>query len=197
MTSIKWLWPNRIAEGKLAIIAGLPDKGKGQLLAYMAAQITQGRTWPCNEGRALQGNVILLSAEDDPSDTIVPRLAAAVADRDRIEIVKMVHDHDRSRMFSLLTDLDLLRQKVAEVGDVRMVQIDPLSAYLGNGKVDSYRTPDVRAVLGPVVEFAADLKVAIVGLMHLEKSRHHQRLATHLRQPRVWRHRAPRLWCDQ
>jgi putative DNA primase/helicase len=70
----------------------------------------------------------------------------------------MVRDNDRNRMFSLVTDLDLLRRKVAEVGDVRMIQIDPLSAYLGNGQVDSYRTPDVRAVLGPVVELAADLR---------------------------------------
>jgi hypothetical protein len=54
---IKWQWPNRIAEGKLAIIAGLPDEGKGQLLAYVAAQITLGGSWPCEEGRAPQGNV--------------------------------------------------------------------------------------------------------------------------------------------
>jgi putative DNA primase/helicase len=113
--------------------------------------------------------VILLSAEDDPSDTIVPRLAAADADLDRIEIVKMVRQAGTDRMFSLVTDLDLLRRKVSEVGNVRMIQIDPLSAYLGNGKVDSYRTPDVRAVLGPVVELAAELKVSIVGLLHFNK----------------------------
>jgi hypothetical protein len=52
MRSIKWLWPNRFAEGKLAIIAGLPDEGKGQVLSYIAAQITNGGTWPCDEGRA-------------------------------------------------------------------------------------------------------------------------------------------------
>jgi hypothetical protein len=61
---IKWLWPNRFAEGKLAIIAGLPDEGKGQVLSYMAAQVTNGGAWPCDEGCAPQGNVILLSAED-------------------------------------------------------------------------------------------------------------------------------------
>jgi putative DNA primase/helicase len=171
MASIKWLWPNRFAEGKLAIIAGLPDEGKGQVLCYIAAEITRGGMWPCDEGRAPQGNVILLSAEDDPGDTIVPRLIAAGADLDRIEIVKMVRDNGDGgkRMFSLITDLELLRQKVTEVGDVRMIQIDPMSAYLGHGKMDSFRTTDVRAVLGPVCELAAELKVAIVGIMHFNK----------------------------
>jgi len=169
ITSIKWVWPNRIAVGKLAIEAGLPDEGKGQLLAYMAAQITCGGEWPCGEGHAPQGNVILLSAEDDPSDTIVPRLLAAGADLDRVEIVKMVRDSGDRRMFSLVTDLELLRRKITEVGDIRMIQIDPLSAYLGHGKMDSFRTTDVRAVLGPVCELAAELKVAIVGVMHFNK----------------------------
>jgi hypothetical protein len=59
----------------------------------------------------------------------------------------MVQDKGTDRMLGLITDLPLLSQKNIEVGDVRMVQIDPISAYLGVGKVDSFRTTDVRAVL--------------------------------------------------
>jgi hypothetical protein len=150
----------------------LPDEGKGQVFCDMAARVTQGWDWPCGEGKAPKGNVIVLTAEDDIGDTIVPRLCAAGADLDRVEIVKMVRqDDNRDRMFSFVTDLPLLRQKIAEVGDVKLVQIDPITAYLGNsnGKWDSYRTTDVRAVLGPVVEFAAELNVAIVGIMHFNK----------------------------
>jgi putative DNA primase/helicase len=72
-------------------------------------------------------------------------------------------------MFSLITDLQLLRQKIIEVGDVRMVQIDPITAYLGVGKVDSFRTTDVRAVLAPLVDLAAEMKVSIIGIMHFNK----------------------------
>jgi hypothetical protein len=172
MKKIQWLWPDRFALGKLGLLVGLPDEGKGQVFCDMAARVTRGSEWPCHEGHAPKGNVILLTAEDDVSDTIVPRLRAADADLDRIEIVKMVRqDDNRDRMFSLVTDLPLLRQKIAEVGDVKLVQIDPITAYLGNsnGKMDSYRTTDVRAVLGPVVEFAADLNVAVVGIMHFNK----------------------------
>jgi putative DNA primase/helicase len=169
MEAIDWLWPNRFALGKLGLIVGLPDEGKGQIESYIAAQVTTGGEWPCKEGHAPLGNVILLTAEDDPSDTVVPRLVAAGADLDRVEIVKMVRTDNRTRMFSLVTDLDLLRAKIIEVGNVKVVQIDPITAYLGHGKIDSFRTTDVRAILAPLVDLATDLGVAIIGIMHFNK----------------------------
>jgi putative DNA primase/helicase len=170
ITAVDWLWRDRFALGKLGIIAGLPDEGKGQVFADMAARVTRGNLqWPCNEGYPPCGNVILLTAEDDPSDTVVPRLMAAGADLNRIEIVQMVRSAGRDRMFSLVTDLELLRKKIVEVGDVKMVQIDPISAYLGVGKIDSFRSTDVRAVLAPLVDLSIELKVAIVAIMHFNK----------------------------
>jgi hypothetical protein len=171
MKSIEWLWPYRYALGKLGLLVGLPDEGKGQVFCDMAARVTRAWDWPCGEGKAPKGNVILLTAEDDINDTIVPRLVAAGADLDRVEIVKMVRDSEKERMFSLVTDLNLLRDKIEQVGDVKLIQIDPITAYLGNtnGQLDSYRTTEVRAVLAPVVEFAAQLNVAVVGIMHFNK----------------------------
>ena len=52
---------------------------------------------------------------------------------------------------------------------MRMVQIDPISAYLGIKQVDSFRTTDVRAVLGPVVDLANELAVGMLGIMHFNK----------------------------
>jgi putative DNA primase/helicase len=168
-TAIEWVWSERFAIGKLGIIAGLPDEGKGQVLCDIAARITRGMAWPCGEGIAPQGNVILLTAEDDLSDTVIPRLQAAGADLDCIEIVQMVCDAGKERMFSLISDLGLLRQKVLEIGDVRMIQIDPISAYLGIKQMDSFRTTDVRAVLGPLVGLAGELRVSTLGVMHFNK----------------------------
>ena len=34
MRAIRWLWPNRFALGKLGIIGGMPDQGKGCITAY-------------------------------------------------------------------------------------------------------------------------------------------------------------------
>ena len=81
MKVVTWLWPDRFAIGKLGIIAGLPDEGKGQILVFLCAAVTKGGEWPMNEGRAPKGNVIVFSDEDDVADTLAPRLEAADADR--------------------------------------------------------------------------------------------------------------------
>lgn len=120
LKAIDWLWPNRFALGKLGLLAGLPDRGKGLITADMIARITnkQLNDWPCGEGKAPFGSVIVLSAEDDIEDTIVPRLIAAGADLHRVHIVRMATKSDGTkRTFSVLTDLRALRQKIEEIGD--------------------------------------------------------------------------------
>jgi hypothetical protein len=175
MHAIEWLWDNRFALGKIGIIAGLPDEGKGQVLCYIASRVTHALEWPNGEGRCLQGNVLVLSAEEDPSTNLAPRLAAAGADLSRIHFIKMVSDRDlktgqpRKRMFSLISDLEKLRRMIIEIGDVRVVLIDPVSAYLGLGEVDSYRDTDVRAVLGPLKELAEEMAIAVITVMHFNK----------------------------
>jgi hypothetical protein len=169
MRGIRWFWKNRFALGKLGLIGGLPDRGKGLITTDMMARATRGDGWPCNEGLAIQGNVLLLTAEDDIEDTIVPRLVAAGADLDRVHILRMTRRNETERMFSLVTDLDLLKSKIAEIGNVVLIVIDPISAYLGVGKVDSYRTTDVRGVLAPVVDLAGAERLSIIGVMHFNK----------------------------
>ena len=99
----------------------------------------------------------------------MPRLLAAGANWERVEIVQMVHEAGKDRMFSLVNDLDLLRERVLAVSNVKMIQIDPITAYLGVKQMDSFRTTDVRAVLGPVTDLAGELMVSIIEIMHFNK----------------------------
>jgi hypothetical protein len=139
MCGVDWLWPGRFARGKFGLVAGLPDMGKGQIAAFIAAAVTAAIELPCDEGNATQGNVIWFNAEDGTRDTVLPRLVAAGADPKRIHFVTGVRVSGESSTytFSLVTDLRLLRKTIKRIGNVVLVIIDPVSAYLGVGKVDS------------------------------------------------------------
>jgi hypothetical protein len=167
---VEWLWPNRIALGKLTVIAGHPGLGKSQTTIYVAAQVTHGRPWPNGEGRAPGGNVVMLSAEDDAADTIRPRLDAAGGDPARVHVIEAIRDDKGGqRGFDLVRDIARLRQVVDDIGEVRLIIIDPISAYLG-GKVDSHRNADVRAALAPLQLLAAQCGAAVLAVSHLAKN---------------------------
>ena len=124
--------------GKLSVIAGHPGLGKSQLTCAMAAAVTNGGPWPNSEGRAPRGGVLMLSAEDDVADTIRPRLEAAGAAVAHVHVLEAVRTGDGARRgFDLSRDVARLEEALAEVRDVRLVVIDPLTAYLGKIEVGS------------------------------------------------------------
>jgi len=117
---IRWLWPGRIARGKVAMLAGHPGLGKSQLTASIAAIVTTGGIWPVDKTRCERGNVVFFSAEDDAEDTIRPRLEAAGADLDCVFILDAVLEENgnRPRAFNLKADLPRLGQMLKYIGDV-------------------------------------------------------------------------------
>jgi putative DNA primase/helicase len=165
---IEWLWPGRLARGKHTCIAGEPGTGKSQLSIAIIAAVTTASEWPCGEGQAPLGSAIILSAEDGASDTIVPRLLAAGADLNRVHVVSAVRDANGRRALNLQHDLDLLEKKVAEVGNVALMVVDPVSSYLG--KTDSHKNSEVRGVLEPLSEMAERTRVAILSVTHFSKA---------------------------
>ena len=106
---VEWLWPGRIAIGKQTLLAGEAGLGKSQVAIAIAAEVTTGAAWPCNEGKAPIGSVIFFCAEDGAADTIVPRLIAASADLGRVHIVSAVctDDGKSRRSFNLQSDLKI------------------------------------------------------------------------------------------
>lgn len=112
MCGVDWLWPGRFARGKFGLVAGMPDMGKGQIAAFIAAAVTAAIALPCDEGNATQGNVIWFNAEDGARDTVLPRLIAAGADPKRIHFVNGARVDGEDKFFSLVTDLPLLRRTI-------------------------------------------------------------------------------------
>lgn len=166
---IRWLWPGRIARGKVTMLAGHPGLGKSQLTANLAAIITTGGIWPVDKTQCEPGNVIFISAEDDAEDTMRPRLEAAGAVLERVYILDAVRDESgtRPRAFNLARDILRLGEMLSHFGDVAMVVIDPITAYLGG--TDSHKNADMRALLSPLGELAAKHGAAVVCVSHLNK----------------------------
>jgi putative DNA primase/helicase len=165
---ICWLWPDRIAR-KLVLFTGPPDCGKTNTAIDIAARVTTGSMWPDGCGRAPLGSVIFMTAEDGLADTIRTRADAAKADVTRIYCLNAVQDENgKPSSFSLQDDLVLLGEKVREISDVVLIIIDPITAYLGAGKIDTHRTS--RAVLSPLKDFAEDHNIAVLGLTHPAKT---------------------------
>jgi hypothetical protein len=166
---LEWVWPGRIAKGKLVLIGGPPGLGKSQLTAFVSATISTGGAWPCGEGHAPRGSVLFLSAEDGIADTIVPRLMAAGADRSRVEIIEAVTNPDGKgrKTFSLKTDVALLEAKAKTMGDVRLIVIDPISAYMGGA--DGNGNVATREALEPIASMANRLGIAVLAVTHLNK----------------------------
>jgi len=128
--AIDWLWEQRLPLGKCVLVAGDGGLGKSMLLAWIAATVSRGKEWPCGEGKSRSGSAIILSAEDDAADTIVPRLIAADADCSRVHILEAVRreDDEGHRSFNLQLDLPELEKTIEQIDDVVLVIIDPITS---------------------------------------------------------------------
>lgn len=171
MKPIKWLWNKRIAQGKVTVIGGQPGLGKSQITAMLCANITGQVPFPDGE-KAPLGDVLILSAEDDPADTIKPRLIAAGADLKRCHFFNGIKTkssgRDAIRLFDLSADADPLERILEDNPEIIVMIIDPVSAY--QGKTDSHNNSDIRALLAPYQELATKYGVAIILVTHFNKS---------------------------
>ncbi|MBX7168598.1 MAG: AAA family ATPase [Pirellulales bacterium] len=169
---VDWLWPGRLALGKLALLVGDPGLGKSFLTCDLAARVSAGRPWPDIPWEAnAVGGVVIANAEDDLADTVRPRLDAAGADVSRIVAVRGVQTtddegrHDERPL--TLHDRACIEAAIVSVPDCRLVIIDPLGAFCG--ATDSHKNADVRAMLAPLAELAARHNVAVLAVGHLNK----------------------------
>ncbi|WP_433703903.1 AAA family ATPase [Paraburkholderia sacchari] len=165
--AISWLWPNWLPRGKLSILAGSPGAGKTTLAIAMAAIVTTAGTWPDGSRCERASHVIFWSGEDDPADTLVPRLMAAGADLNRVHFVRSVADESGElRPFDPASDIPLLGMKLEEMGGASLLVVDPLVSAVSG---DAHRVNDVRRDLQALVDMAARYGCAVLGISHFAK----------------------------
>lgn len=162
---ISWLWQDWLARGKVHIMGGAPGTGKTTLAMKLVATITTAGNWPTGEG-VKKGNVLIWSGEDDPRDTLVPRLALAGADLSRVFFVGDVQSIEGRRPFDPAKDIDTLKQKFREVGDIALLIVDPIVSAIAG---DSHKNAETRRGLQPLVDLAHTHRFALLGITHFTK----------------------------
>jgi putative DNA primase/helicase len=161
---VAWLWPGWLARGKLHIIAGPAGCGKTTITTSLAGTLSAGGRWP-DGTRSPAASVVIWTAEDDPADTLAPRLALAGADLDRVSFLTGVDHQGERRAFDPAHDIAHLRDALM-ASDVGLLIVDPIVAAIAG---DSHKNAEVRRGLQPLVDLAGELGVAVLGITHLSK----------------------------
>lgn len=167
-TRLDWVWPGRIPAGKLTILEGDPGLGKSMLWTRIVADITTGEPLPGDDRAREPLNALVICAEDDLGDTIVPRLRAAGADVNRVAALGLQRD-DKGHLIPLSIPEDLPRlRKAIRKARAAVVVFDPISAYLSE-TINSGNDSSVRRALTPLGEIAQTTGAAVLMVRHLNK----------------------------
>ncbi|TCO83080.1 AAA domain-containing protein [Plasticicumulans lactativorans] len=166
MLPIRWLWHGWLAAGKFHLLGGAPGTGKTTLALALAATLTTAGRWPDGTRCATPRRVVIWSGEDDPADTLVPRLVAAGADLAHVHIVGDVRDQEGERPFDPAQDVPVLAEACARLDDLGLIIVDPIVSAVA---ADSHKNAEVRRALAPLVDLGQRLGAAVLGITHLSK----------------------------
>jgi len=162
---ITWLWNGWLAAGKMHVFGGAPGTGKTTISMGLAATVTTGGRWP-DGTRSITGNVVIWSGEDDPADTLIPRLILSGADLSRVYFIADIREGNEQRSFDPARDMEPLRRKLAEIGGVKLLIVDPIVSAIAG---DSHKNAEVRRGLQPLVDLAGAMRCAVLGITHFSK----------------------------
>ena len=158
---IQWLWYPYIAMGKITLLQGDPGDGKSTMMLNLIAALSSGKCLPDGTPLSRQNRVIYQCSEDDPADTIKPRLEAFGAECRNIAFIK------EEANSGLTLDDERIRLAIAEYKPV-LVVIDPIQAYIGSDS-DLQIAAKARKLMRRVGLWASTYNCAIVLIGHMNK----------------------------
>lgn len=162
--SLTWLWPGRLALGKLAMLDGDPGLGKSYLALDLCARLSTGRPFADGSGLAGVANSIVLNVEDSGPDILRPRLQALNADLERVFLLGHEEPDDRLR---LPDQLHLLDDALSRT-QARLVVLDPIVSFLDSSVCDN-SNQSVRRALLPLGQLAQQHQCVVLMIRHLTK----------------------------
>jgi putative DNA primase/helicase len=195
--SVEWAWDGLVPSGNLTLLTGDPGIGKSLVALQVAAMVTRGVKNPrdlipgltskgaasnaASSAAAVPGGlsvstsrgVLVLSAADQPRETVLPRLIAAGADPSQVfflngDVVEEPEDENDdgafpvARPFRLSQDIEKLEWCLMELSDqgidVGLIVIDSIDRYLGTDE----KKGDRIEVVAQLAKLAAKANLAML-----------------------------------
>ena len=208
-----WLWPDKVRAGDVVVVVGDAGAGKSTLMADWIARVTSGTPFPgCGSEQAPPaGDVVVFNARDDFARKVIPGIAAAGGDVDRVyRASEMLFELDESiglpmaRQFwgnKGIPQVHLYSDKILKNfyrflrhrPSFRMVVIDQANLHL---RCDSER--QFQSVIEGLVHLARRFEVTFVITMQPDAFRNGEGVAKYLQSQSlkenahsVWRLTAP------
>jgi hypothetical protein len=140
---VEYIWKEHFPYGMMSIVAGAPGKGKSTLGLKVAADVSK------------EEPVIVSSYEEPVSESIVPKLEAAGADMDNVDIQK----------YRFPGGIKKLARYVESEG-ARLLIMDTASDH---SPASIYHVRDIRSTFEPLVELCDQTDLAIIMISHTVK----------------------------
>lgn len=172
MRAARWLMHLRIPLGAITLLTGREGIGKSTTSYDIIAELTTGRL--AGEHYGTPRGCGIVATEDAWEEVILPRLHAAGADRARVFQIDARTVEGYSTTMSVPGDLDRLTT-LCVTHDIALIVLDPLMSVIPGG-VDTHKDKEVRTVLDPLAQFCTITGVAVLGLIHVNKSGGHDPL---------------------
>jgi hypothetical protein len=163
----RWLWELRIPRAQATILEGDPGVGKSTVVCSIVALATTGKPWP-GEGADTPlrepMNVLWLTAEDSPSETIRPRIEANGGDSTRVFVsTRIPRLVDRNGDVSVLAT-EMLRATVKATG-ATLVVLDPGTLLVADANSEAI----VRPALEVLFNLGQELDATFIWIRHFTK----------------------------
>lgn len=160
MRSISFLWKPFLQRSAFHLFVGKKGAGKGTMLTWLAAQMTQGFMDVDTGVVADPRGVLWVSTEDSFEIDVKPRFIAQGGDEDLLFCVQ--------QRVQLPSDEEKLRTTCLR-HNIGMVIIDPIISTLEKGS-DANDEASVVSAIGCLNALSDELDMTVIGVRHLGKS---------------------------